>query len=108
MKERQNPAALWPTYALRAWLAALVSETRRAQLELDAKVEHYEKEIARLQKQKERSSKVIEALRESMETVDNLLRRVRDTEPDERDREHSAPKEEKEEPHRRPAGKRGR
>lgn len=87
MSERDNPAVLWPTYALRAWLSALVSEIRRSQLEVDARIEHCEKEIGRLQKQKERSTKVVESLRESIGMVDNVLRRVRDTEVDERDRE---------------------
>jgi hypothetical protein len=83
MNVRENPAALWPTYAMRAWLAALVAETRRSQLELDARIEHFEKEVARLQKQKERSRKVVESLNESIGIVDNVLRRVRDTEVDE-------------------------
>ena len=80
MNERDNPAVLWPTYALRAWLTALLAETRRSRLELDARVEHYEKEIARIAKQKERSERVVESLLEAIVIVDNVLRGVRDTE----------------------------
>ena len=86
MNERDKPAVLWPTYALRAWLSALVSETHRSQLEVDARIELFEKEIARLHKQKERSKKVMESLRESIGIVDDVLRRVRDAGADDRDK----------------------
>jgi hypothetical protein len=78
MNERETPAAAWPTYALRAWLTALLGQTQRNRIEVDARIEHNEKEIVRLRKQKERSAVVIESLRESIAIVDSVLRRTRD------------------------------
>ena len=69
----------WPTYALRAWMAALLGQMERARDALDTRVETQEKELARLRAQKERSNVVITSLHEALASVDNVLRRTRDT-----------------------------
>jgi hypothetical protein len=69
---------LWPTYALRAWMTALLGQMERTRDDLGARVEAHEKELARLRAQKERSSIVITALREALGSVDHVLRRMRD------------------------------
>jgi hypothetical protein len=69
----------WPTYALRAWMTALLGQLGRADAELNARVESHEKEIARLRAQMQRSSTVITALREAIGSVDNVLRSTLDT-----------------------------
>jgi hypothetical protein len=71
---------LWPTYALRAWMTALLGQMERARDDLDARIEAQEKEIARLRAQKERSNIVITSLREALGSVDHVLRRTRDSE----------------------------
>jgi chromosome segregation ATPase len=75
-----NASMLWPTYALRAWLTALLGQVERSRAEIDTRVEYHEKEIAHLQAQKQRSGPVIESLREAIGSVDDVLRRTRDTE----------------------------
>jgi C4-type Zn-finger protein len=69
---------LWPTYALRAWLTALLGLMERAKAELDTRIEYHEKEIGRLRAQIERSGTVITSLQEAIKSVDNVLRRTRD------------------------------
>jgi hypothetical protein len=81
MSEREASKMLWPTYALRAWLSALLDATERARDAVDTQTEYHEKEIARLRAQKERSGPVIASLREAIQAVDGVLRRVRDTDP---------------------------
>src|SRR4051812_13532284 len=71
---------LWPTYALRAWLTALLGQMERASDDVDTRVEAHEKEIARLRAQKQRSAVVITSLREALGSVDTVLRRTRDSE----------------------------
>jgi hypothetical protein len=80
MTERDTSTVVWPTYALRAWLTALLGQTQRARTELDARIEYYEKEITHLRVQRERSATVIGSLREAIDIVDNVLYRARDTE----------------------------
>lgn len=76
-----NPqSAHWPTYALRAWMTALLGQMERARDDLDTRIEAQEKELARLQTQKERSKVVIDSLREAVGAVDNVLRTTRDSE----------------------------
>lgn len=76
---QHEASKLWPTYALRAWLTAMLGQLERADAELNARVEYHEKEIARLRTQMQRSSTVIMALQEAIGSVDNVLRRTRDT-----------------------------
>jgi hypothetical protein len=78
MAERDE-AKLWPTYALRAWLAALLGQLERAGADLDDRVDYHTKEIAHLRARKERSVTVITSLREAIGGVDNVLREERDT-----------------------------
>jgi hypothetical protein len=79
MTEREASTMLWPTYALRAWLTALLGQIERARAEIDARVEDHEKEIARLRAQMQRSGPIITSLSAAIESVDNVLRRTRDT-----------------------------
>jgi hypothetical protein len=71
---------LWPTFALRAWLAALLAQTRRTGERLEKQIGLYERMIARLREKIERSHKVVRSLEEALGSVDNVLRRVRDSE----------------------------
>jgi septal ring factor EnvC (AmiA/AmiB activator) len=78
MSKDEDLKMLLPTYALRAWLTALLGATERAREELNSRVESHEKEIARLRAQMQRSGTVITSLRAAIESVDNVLRRTRD------------------------------
>jgi hypothetical protein len=80
MPEANSQSAHWPTYALRAWMTALLGQMERARDDLDTRVEAHEKELARLRAQKERSNVVIASLREAIASVDNVLRGTRDSE----------------------------
>jgi septal ring factor EnvC (AmiA/AmiB activator) len=80
MSERNEPSMLWPTYALRAWLTALIGQMERAKDDIEKRLEAHEKELARLRGQKERSAIVITSLREAIGAVDGVLHRTRDTE----------------------------
>lgn len=80
MTEPKDATMLWPTYALRAWMTALLGQMERAKDELETRAEAYEKELARLRGQKERSAIVITSLREALGAVDGVLRRTRDAE----------------------------
>jgi ABC-type transporter Mla subunit MlaD len=80
MLEANPKSAHWPTYALRAWMTALLGQMERARDDLDTRVEAHEKELARLRAQKERSNMVIESLRAAVASVDNVLRGTRDSE----------------------------
>jgi septal ring factor EnvC (AmiA/AmiB activator) len=80
MVEQQASQTLLPTYALRAWLTALVGQMERASSDLEAQVEVHEKEIARLRAQMHRSTIAVTALHEAIKAVDNVLRRTRDAE----------------------------
>ena len=77
---RHVPHEVWPTYALRAWLTALQAQTRRAQEDLETRIETHEKEIARLRRQRERAGEVLQSLHETIDRVDERLRQVRDSE----------------------------
>jgi hypothetical protein len=76
----QDAGRLWPTYALRAWLAALLAQTRRVSQRLESRIGLHERMIARLREQLERSGTVIHSLEEALVLVDNVLRRHRDSE----------------------------
>jgi len=94
---------LWPTYALRAWLTALLGQMERASDDLDERVQAHEKEIARLRAQKQRSGLVVTSLRDAVGSVDAVLRRTRDSEaggqePGRRDPEPEEPKAEMKRP----------
>jgi hypothetical protein len=80
MSEQELPNALWPTYALRAWLTSLVAQVRSSRSEAVAQIEHHEVEVARLRRQLERSDEVLRSLDEVTGLVDDRLRRVRDSE----------------------------
>jgi hypothetical protein len=88
--------SLWPTYALRAWLTALLAQTQHGVEDLDSRRKGFELEIARLRNQRERSEKVIASLQQAVERVDAVLRRARDTSvvfgDDTREREESGRK----------------
>ena len=77
---QSGPQEIWPTYALRAWLTALQAQTRRAQEDLEARIDSHEKEIARLHRQHERAATILHSLQETIERVDARLRHVRDSE----------------------------
>jgi len=71
---------LWPTFAFRAWLAAVLAQTRRLGERLEARIGWHEQIISRLREKVQRSHTVAHSLEEALGTVDNLLRRVRDSE----------------------------
>ncbi len=75
-----DAANMWPTFALRAWLAALLAQTRRVSERLEKQIGLHERMIARLREKIERSHTVVRSLEEALGTVDNVLRRVRDSE----------------------------
>jgi len=81
MSDHDPTGPSWPTYALRAWLAALLAETRRVRHDLVGRIDAAEKEAARLRRQHERSATVIESLEDSIARVDARLRPIRDTDP---------------------------
>jgi hypothetical protein len=80
MTDANPKSAHWPTYALRAWMTALLGQMERARDDLDTRIEAHEKELARLHTQKERSRVVIDSLRDAVGAVDNVLRTARDSE----------------------------
>jgi hypothetical protein len=84
---------LWPTYALRAWLGALLAQSRRVSQRLEARIGLHERMITHLRHQIERSHKVIGSLEEALGTVDAVLRRHWDAEIVEAQREGEAPRE---------------
>ncbi len=71
---------LWPTYALRAWIGALLAQNRRVSQRLEARIGLHERMITHLRHQIERSHKVIGSLEEALVSVDNALRRHWDAE----------------------------
>ena len=87
MAQGEPPTTHWPTYALRAWLTALLGQLERAGSDLEKRVEYHEQEIARLRAQMHRSSTVVVALREAIASVDDVLRRTRDSEAEQQRRE---------------------
>jgi hypothetical protein len=89
MSDTDTERMTWPTYALRAWLGALVAHVRRSRHELEARIDAAEKEAARLRRHHERAGSVIESLEESIGRVDARLRQTRDTGP--AGREYGAP-----------------
>jgi len=98
-KDEEDLKMLSPTFALRAWLAALLGATERAREELNSRVESHEKEIARLRAQMQRSGTVITSLRAAIGSVDNVLRRTRDVDvKSDSPRTHSEPQEQLQEP----------
>jgi len=74
------PASLWPTYALRAWLSALLLQTQQAETDIQQRIEGHEKEIDRLRAQIKRSAPVITSLSDAIGKVDEVLKRKLDTE----------------------------
>ena len=71
---------LWPTFAFRAWLAALLAHTRRVEERLHARIGLHERMVARLREKIERSRAVADSLGKALGTVDDVLRHVRDDE----------------------------
>src|SRR5512135_3509081 len=84
------PATLWPTYALRAWLAAIQAQTQRARTDLEALIQYHETEIERVRGRIQRANDVLASLQGSVELVDQSLSQVRDA-PAKDDREGHAP-----------------
>jgi hypothetical protein len=76
----EHAGKLWPTFALRAWLAALLTQTRRVAERMEKRIGMHEQVIARLKERVGRAHQVIRSLEESLGAVDNALRRVRDAE----------------------------
>jgi hypothetical protein len=68
----------WPTYALRSWLTALLTQTLQIETQMKYRIEDLETEAARLRAQLDRAAPVIEALKQSIIQVDDRLRRQRD------------------------------
>jgi septal ring factor EnvC (AmiA/AmiB activator) len=79
MSDTDVERTIWPTYALRAWLGALVAHVRRSRHDLEARIDSTEKEAARLRRQHERAGSVIESLEDSIQRVDARLSQARDT-----------------------------
>jgi len=75
----QDSGKVWPTYALRAWLASLLAQTRRLNDRLEKRIGLSERMIARTREQLERSRTVIRSLEEAVGLVDNVLRHQRDS-----------------------------
>jgi hypothetical protein len=71
---------IWPTFAFRAWLAALLAQTRNVHERLEKRIGWHERIIAHLREKVERSRSVIRSLEEALEKVDRTLQRVRDSE----------------------------
>lgn len=78
--EAAAAGSLWPTYALRAWLGALLVQTHQAETEAHRLIETHEREIDRLRAQIKRSGPVIKSLNDAIGMVDEVLRRKRDNE----------------------------
>jgi hypothetical protein len=68
----------WPTYALRAWLTAMLTQTLQAEIQIKHRIEDIEIEAARLRAQLARATPVIESLQQSIRKVDDVLRHRRD------------------------------
>jgi len=81
MSEPDTERTIWPTYAMRAWLGALVAYVRRSRHDLEARIDAAEKEVARLRRYHERAGTVIESLEDALGRVDARLRQTRDTGP---------------------------
>jgi hypothetical protein len=73
-----NMLASWPTYALRGWLASLLTQTLQIETQIKYRIEDLETEAARLRTQLDRATPVIESLQQSIRKVDDALRRMRD------------------------------
>jgi len=86
MSEQTTPSApaldalinSWPTYALRGWLAAMLTQTLQAEIQIKHRIEDIEIEAARLRAQLERATPVIQSLQQSIRKVDDVLRHRRD------------------------------
>jgi hypothetical protein len=91
MSETDVTRTIWPIYALRAWLGALLSQIRRAREDLEARIEIAEKEVARLRRQHERAGPIIQALQDVVELVDARLRQIRDADFARSPEKHAAP-----------------
>jgi hypothetical protein len=76
--ETEIESAIWPSYALRAWVGALLAQTHRAREDLEARIDAAEKELKRLRRQHERAGTVIESLQRGIERIDARLSRTRD------------------------------
>jgi hypothetical protein len=74
------PSSIWPTYALRAWLGALLVQTHQAEAEAHQLIQNHEREIDRLRAQIARSGPVVKSLNEAIAMVDDVLKRKRDAE----------------------------
>jgi septal ring factor EnvC (AmiA/AmiB activator) len=81
MSDTEAARTVWPTYAMRAWLGALLAHIRRTRHDVELRIDATEKEVARLRRQHERAGSVIDELQDAIARVDERLRQVRDTEP---------------------------
>jgi septal ring factor EnvC (AmiA/AmiB activator) len=74
----QIKSSPYPTYALRAWLTALLAQTRTAQVEMEANIRNHESEIERLRQHLAHAGEVLKSLENSIERVDSALQKQRD------------------------------
>lgn len=66
-------------YALRAWTTWLQSQISDAQPELERQIGEHQREIAQLRTNMERSRLVLKSLQMTIEQIDEILRKVHDT-----------------------------
>lgn len=84
MTDRTTPATpvpattLWSTYALRAWLAALLTQALQNETQVKYRIEDLETETKRLRAQLDRATPVIQSLQQTIRKVDDAIRRIRD------------------------------
>jgi ABC-type transporter Mla subunit MlaD len=78
MSDIDTSKSVWPSYALRAWLAALLAATNKAKSDLEERIDATEKELARLRRQRERTNSVIQSLQGATSKVDAHLSQILD------------------------------
>jgi septal ring factor EnvC (AmiA/AmiB activator) len=66
-------------YALRAWTTWLQSQISDAQPELERQIGEHQREIAQLRATMDRSRLVLKSLQMSIDQIDEILRKVQDT-----------------------------
>ena len=79
MAAKPSALEIVQVYALRAWTTWLQSQINDAQPELERQIGEHQREIAQLHATRERSRLVLESLQVTIEQVDEILRKVHDT-----------------------------
>lgn len=74
----QNLKSLYPTYALRSWLTALLAQTQQAQHDITVSISNHEAQIASLRQHLEHSDEVVKSLQHAIDRVDSALQVRRD------------------------------